>query len=219
MGNRPHRNGKGRQHTCHGSHKRNRAQTVNPAPGVYICIRYRFICFSHFFYPPMDILSLFTEVGKSQSCRRLVFLLLTEAGDYQNDDRNYIRQRLENFLHTSSQSGGCTDTGCRERRKGRAPHIAFSGFHRAKITRATASHPLSPKPLSVQVPPEYSITKYRPPRPARPAPMQVERYLYFVTLIPAASAVAWAFSDRAEVQSYLVRNRKIESTTAAMMHR
>src|SRR5699024_6243252 len=30
---------------------------------------------------------------------------LTEAGDYQNDDGNYIRQRLENFLHASSQSG------------------------------------------------------------------------------------------------------------------
>src|SRR5699024_1612271 len=98
-------NRKGCQHTGHGSHKRNRAQTVNPAPGVYICIRYRFIGFSHFFYPPMDILSLFTEVGKSQSCRGLVFLLLTEAGDYQNDDGNYIRQRLENFLHASSQSG------------------------------------------------------------------------------------------------------------------
>ena len=57
-------------------------------------------------------------------------------------------------------------------------------------TAATASQPRSPKPLLVQVPPEYSITKYRPPSPQIAPPMTVARYLYSDTLMPAASAVA-----------------------------
>lgn len=82
------------------------------------------------------------------------------------------------------------------------PQMAFNGFHREKITRATASQPRSPNPLFVHVPPEYSITKYSPPRPLIPQPMQVARYLYKVTLIPAASAVARILTYGAKVQSF-----------------
>ena len=86
--------------------------------------------------------------------------------------------------------------------------MALTGFHRAKITRAIASQPLSPNPLLVQVPPEYSITKYNPPRPLMPPPRQVARYLQAVTLMPAASAVAGLSPTALRFSPRLVLARK-----------
>ena len=56
-----------------------------------------------------------------------------------------------------------------------------------------------------------------PPRPEMPAPMQVARYLYFVTLMPAASAVA-VFSPMARrLRPVRVFVRKNQIATARMI--
>ena len=91
--------------------------------------------------------------------------------------------------------------------KSSEPHTAFSGRQRAKMTSAMASQPRSPKPLLVQVPPEYSMTKYNPPRPAMAPPMTVARYLYSETLMPAASAVAGLSPTARSARPWRVRFR------------
>ena len=99
------------------------------------------------------------------------------------------------------------------------PQIALTGFHSAKITSAMASQPLSPNPLLVQVPPEYSMTKYSPPSPLIPPPTQVARYLYAVTLMPAASAVAGLSPTALRFSPFLVLPRKKARTIARMIAR
>ena len=54
-----------------------------------------------------------------------------------------------------------------------------------------------------------------PPIPEIPAPMQVARYLYFVTLTPAASAVAGFSPTARRFRPALVLFRKICSSTAS----
>ena len=51
------------------------------------------------------ILSFLPEIRKSQRSRRLVFLFLSEACEYQYDNRYHIRQCFKYFLHASSKSG------------------------------------------------------------------------------------------------------------------
>ena len=50
------------------------------------------------------ILSFLPKIRKSQRSRRLVFLFLSEACEYQYDNRYHIRQCFKYFLHASSKS-------------------------------------------------------------------------------------------------------------------
>ena len=104
------------------------------------------------------ILSFLPEIRKSQRSRRLVFLFLSKACEYQYDNRYHIRQCFKYFLHASSKSRDIKIQNIKSSEQECSPDC-IQWFHNAKITSATASQPRSPKPLSVQVPPEYSITK------------------------------------------------------------
>ena len=47
----------------------------------------------------------FAEVGVAKTGRGLVFPLLAQAGQHQNNDRDQIGERLEDLLHTPVQTG------------------------------------------------------------------------------------------------------------------
>ena len=66
----------------------------------------------------------------------------------------------------------------------------FMGLHRQKITSATASQPSPDRPSWFQTHPEMVIMYTMPPMAEMPPPMTVARYLYRLTRMPAASAVA-----------------------------
>lgn len=43
-------------------------------------------------------LSFFSEVGKAESLRRLVFFAVTDAGEDKHDNRYHVGEHFENFL-------------------------------------------------------------------------------------------------------------------------
>ena len=68
--------------------------------------------------------------------------------------------------------------------------MLIAGRQVVKMTSAIASQPIWSIFGSDHVPCAHSMTKQSPPRPAIMLPTMVARYLYRVTLMPAASAVA-----------------------------
>ena len=127
-------------------------------------------------YLPLKSLPFFPEIRKSQALGRLVFPPLSQAGYNQDHNGDHIGKGLEYLLSAPVQARYIQVKDVQAAKQDRTPN-GIDRFHRAKITRAIASQPLSPNPLLVQVPPEYSITKYNPPRPLIPPPRQVARYL------------------------------------------
>ena len=68
--------------------------------------------------------------------------------------------------------------------------MALSGFHMQKITSATDNQPTPASPSWFHTPPAMVIIYTIPPMPDMPPPTRVAMYLFRVTLMPAASAVA-----------------------------
>ena len=95
--------------------------------------------------------------------------------------------------------------------------MASCGFHAAKMTSATAIQPRPPTLSLSHTPPLMIMLQYAPPMPQMPAPMQVDRYLYSVTLMPAASAVAGFSPTARRFRPARVRVRNQCMATASTM--
>ena len=98
-----------------------------------------------------------------------------------------------------------------------ATSMPLAGLHVAKITSATASQPYPLTHPCTHTPFVVTILMYIPPIPQIPPPTIVAIYLYFVILIPAASAVAGSspIARRFRPTRDLLKNHAI--TTARMI--